>query len=40
MTARGTDRDKEEGVKVGASAYIVKGSFDQQNLLDTLAQLV
>ena len=39
-TARGTDEDKERGVRVGASAYIVKGTFDQQNLLDTLSQLV
>jgi len=40
VTARGTDDDKREGVKVGASAYIVKGSFDQQSLLRTLTQLV
>ncbi len=40
VTARGTDQDKEQGVKVGANAYIVKGTFEQQNLLDTLAQLV
>jgi two-component system chemotaxis sensor kinase CheA len=40
VTARGSDEDKKQGIMVGASAYIVKGSFDQQNLLKTLAQLV
>ena len=40
VTARGSDNDKERGVQVGANGYIVKGSFDQANLLDTLAQLV
>ncbi len=40
VTARGTDNDKEQGVRAGANAYIVKGSFDQQELLDTVAQLV
>ncbi|EMI15965.1 Signal transduction response regulator, receiver region domain protein [Rhodopirellula maiorica SM1] len=40
VTARGSDDDKERGVQVGANGYIVKGSFDQANLLDTIAQLV
>ncbi|WP_372716803.1 response regulator [Novipirellula sp.] len=40
VTARGSDSDKERGVQSGANGYIVKGSFDQANLLDTLAQLV
>ncbi|GAA4459350.1 response regulator [Novipirellula rosea] len=40
VTARGSDNDKERGVQSGANGYIVKGSFDQANLLDTLAQLV
>jgi two-component system chemotaxis sensor kinase CheA len=40
VTARGTDEDKKQGLMVGADAYIVKGSFDQQNLLKTLSQLV
>jgi two-component system chemotaxis sensor kinase CheA len=40
VTARGSDEDKERGVRSGANAYIVKGSFDQQSLLNTLTQLV
>ncbi len=40
VTARGSDEDKKQGVLAGANAYIVKGSFDQQNLLRTLAQLI
>lgn len=40
VTARGSDEDKKQGIMVGASAYIIKGSFDQQNLLKTLSQLV
>ncbi len=40
VTARGSDQDKQRGVQVGANAYIVKDTFDQQSLLDTCAQLV
>ncbi|TWU20524.1 Gliding motility regulatory protein [Novipirellula galeiformis] len=40
VTARGSDDDKERGVQVGANGYIVKDTFDQANLLDTIAQLV
>jgi len=40
VTARGSNADKHRGVQVGANAYIVKGSFEQQVLLDTIAQLV
>lgn len=40
VTARGTDADKQRGVQVGANAYIVKDSFEQHLLLDTIAQLV
>ncbi len=32
--------DKEKGVIAGANAYIVKRSFDQTNLLDTVARLI
>jgi two-component system chemotaxis sensor kinase CheA len=32
--------DRERGVDVGASAYVVKGSFDQSNLLETIRRLI
>jgi two-component system, chemotaxis family, sensor kinase CheA len=32
--------DRERGVDAGADAYIVKGSFDQNNLLETIERLI
>ncbi|BCR03125.1 transcriptional regulator [Desulfuromonas versatilis] len=32
--------DKERGIEVGANAYIVKGDFDQSNLLETIGRLI
>ncbi|WP_153555257.1 hybrid sensor histidine kinase/response regulator [Roseimaritima sediminicola] len=40
VTARGSDEDKTRGIHVGANAYIIKGTFEQQNLLETVGQLV
>ncbi len=40
VTARETDRDKARGLEVGANAYLVKSTFDQHNLLETVEQLV
>jgi two-component system chemotaxis sensor kinase CheA len=40
VTARGTDEDKARGIQVGANAYLVKSSFDQRNLLETIEQLI
>lgn len=40
VTARESREDRERGVDVGASAYIVKSSFDQSNLLDVIRRLV
>ncbi|MCS7470932.1 hybrid sensor histidine kinase/response regulator [Stieleria sp. ICT_E10.1] len=40
VTARGSDADKQRGVQAGANAYIVKGNFEQQHLLETVAQLI
>jgi two-component system chemotaxis sensor kinase CheA len=40
VSARSSDRDKARGAEVGANAYIVKGAFDQRELLETLAQLL
>jgi len=40
VTSRDKLEDKRRGVQVGASAYILKGSFDQSNLLDTVESLI
>ncbi len=40
VTALGSREHQERGVAVGANAYIVKGSFDQSNLLEILRQLL
>ncbi|OGW22267.1 MAG: hypothetical protein A2X55_09520 [Nitrospirae bacterium GWB2_47_37] len=40
VTSREKEEDKRRGIQVGADAYIVKGSFDQTSLLDTVQNLV
>ncbi len=40
LTSRASDEDKRRGIAVGAQAYIVKGSFDQNVLLDTVKSLI
>jgi two-component system chemotaxis sensor kinase CheA len=40
VTSLDTPADKARGVAVGADAYIVKGDFDQSNLLATIEQLI
>jgi two-component system chemotaxis sensor kinase CheA len=40
ITSLESREDRERGVDVGASAYIVKKSFDQSDLLDTIARLI
>jgi two-component system chemotaxis sensor kinase CheA len=40
VTSLDSRADKEHGIEVGADAYIVKSSFDQSNLLQTIAQLI
>jgi two-component system chemotaxis sensor kinase CheA len=40
VTALETAEHRARGFDVGADAYLAKSSFDQQNLLDTLAQLL
>jgi chemotaxis protein histidine kinase CheA len=40
VSSRGSEDDKLKGVEAGANAYVVKGSFDQQGLLDTIERLV
>ncbi len=40
VTSREKEEDKRRGITVGADAYIVKGAFDQSNLLETVQNLV
>jgi CheY-like chemotaxis protein len=40
LTSRAADEDKRRGIAVGAQAYIVKGAFDQNVLLDTVKSLI
>jgi two-component system chemotaxis sensor kinase CheA len=40
VTALETPEQRARGLEVGADAYIGKSSFDQQNLLDTISQLL
>ena len=40
VTALGSREHRERGIDVGASAYIVKNSFDQSNLLEVIGRLI
>jgi len=40
VTALESREDREHGIDVGASAYIVKSSFDQSNLLEVISRLI
>jgi two-component system chemotaxis sensor kinase CheA len=40
VTSLGSPEDKTRGIEAGADAYIVKGAFDQSNLLETIEQLI
>jgi two-component system chemotaxis sensor kinase CheA len=40
VTAREAEADRRRGLAAGASAYLVKSTFDQRSLLDTLEELV
>ncbi|MDE2155243.1 MAG: hybrid sensor histidine kinase/response regulator [Xanthomonadaceae bacterium] len=40
VTALGSREHRERGIDVGANAYIVKSSFDQSNLLETVGRLI
>jgi two-component system, chemotaxis family, sensor kinase CheA len=40
ITSRASPEDRRRGERVGARAYIVKGEFDQTELLDTIQGLV
>jgi two-component system chemotaxis sensor kinase CheA len=40
VTSFDSPEDKTHGIEVGADAYIVKSAFDQNNLLETIEQLL
>ncbi len=40
VTSLDTAEDRERGIAAGADAYIVKRTFDQHTLLETIAQLI
>jgi two-component system, chemotaxis family, sensor kinase CheA len=40
VTALETREDRERGIDAGASAYLVKSSFDQSNLLEAVRRLI
>ncbi|MFA6000795.1 MAG: hybrid sensor histidine kinase/response regulator [Thermoleophilia bacterium] len=40
VTSCSSDQDMKKGIEVGADAYVVKGTFNQQKLLDTIERLV
>ncbi len=40
VTALDSRADREHGIDVGANAYLVKSSFDQGNLLETIQRLI
>jgi CheY-like chemotaxis protein len=40
VTNRERPEDKRRGMELGADAYILKSSFDQSSLLDTIRQLI
>ncbi len=40
VTALARREDRERGIDAGANAYIVKGSFDQNNLVETVRRLI
>lgn len=40
MTSRASPEDVQRGMELGANAYLVKQSFDQRELLETIGQLI
>jgi len=40
VTALSTREHQERGIDAGANAYIVKGSFDQGNLLEVIRKFI
>jgi DNA-binding response OmpR family regulator len=40
MTSLGNEDDRRQGLEAGASAYLLKGEFDQAELVETVRRLV
>jgi two-component system chemotaxis sensor kinase CheA len=40
VTSLQSPEERERGLRAGADAYVVKGSFDQDNLLSTIRRLI
>ncbi|MBF0328848.1 MAG: hybrid sensor histidine kinase/response regulator [Nitrospirae bacterium] len=40
VTSRQKEEDKRRGISVGADAYIIKGSFERSNLIETIQNLI
>jgi two-component system chemotaxis sensor kinase CheA len=40
VTSMGSEEHKSQGAEAGADAYIIKGAFDQDELLQTVARLL
>lgn len=40
VTSRASEEDRRRGVEAGADAYMVKDSFDQHTLLETVARMI
>jgi two-component system chemotaxis sensor kinase CheA len=40
VTSLDAPEERERGIRAGADAYVVKGAFDQEKLLATIAQLI
>ncbi len=40
VSSRDREEDKKKGMQVGADAYIIKGDFEQSNLLSTIKSLI
>lgn len=40
VTSLGSKEDQEHGIDVGANAYIIKSSFDDSNLIETVKKLI
>ena len=40
VTALGSTEDRDRGIEAGANAYIVKSTFDQNNLIDIMRKLI
>jgi two-component system chemotaxis sensor kinase CheA len=40
VTGLANDRDRTRGLEAGADAYIVKSTFDQRVLLETIEQII